>query len=61
MPGVVFIKNFGSAVYAELLAPAGTVMDLNIGAALWLAAGANGRVRLYAPTASASNPGVAYP
>ena len=44
---------------AELLAPAGTVMDLNIGAALWLAASAHGRVRLYGPTASASKPGAA--
>lgn len=32
-----------------LLRPAGTVMDLNIGAALWLAAGARGTLRLYPP------------
>ena len=33
--------------YAGLLHPAKTLMDLNIGAALWLAARAEGRVRLF--------------
>lgn len=35
----------------QLLAPAGTVMDLNIGAALWLAAEADGKLRSPADSA----------
>ena len=38
----------------ELLEPAGTVMDLNIGAALWLAAQARGRLRIVGPTMSSA-------
>lgn len=34
----------------QLLAPAGTVMDLNIGAALWFAVEAAGKLRLPADT-----------
>ncbi|KAK9835136.1 hypothetical protein WJX81_000522 [Elliptochloris bilobata] len=44
----------------SLLHPADTVMDLNIGAALWLAAQAVGRVRLVParpPSASSTSPG----
>ncbi len=43
-----------------LLHPADTVMDLNIGAALWLAARAEGRVRLVGagtPALQAASPG----
>lgn len=36
---------------AGLLHPADTVMDINIGAALWLAARAEGRLRMWGPTA----------
>ena len=35
----------------QLLAPAGTVMDLNIGAALWFAVEADGKLRSPADTA----------
>eukprot|EP00967_Tisochrysis_lutea_P149788 scaffold288729_cov19-Tisochrysis_lutea.AAC.2 len=37
--------NLNSARILTLLHPAGTIMDLNIGAALWLAVGARGKLR----------------
>ena len=48
------IRNF--APHAGLLHPADTVMDLNIGAALWLSARASGRVRLVTGGQGCQNP-----
>ena len=42
----------------SLLYPAHTVMDLNIGAALWLAAQGTGRVRLTPPGPQAATPNI---
>ena len=43
-------------IIAELLYPSDTVMDLNIGAALWLAARATGRLCTVLPTPAGSLP-----
>ena len=40
--------------HAELLCPANTVMDMNIGSALWLAAKAEGPTRLFGQTEAAT-------
>jgi len=45
----------------NLLHPAGTVMDLNIGAALWLAVGASGTLRLPPPQTQLGEAGAAAP
>ena len=41
--------DYGSCVHADLLYPSTTVMDLNIGAALWLAARAQGTLLVHTP------------
>ena len=46
--------------FAGLLHPADTVMDLNIGAALWLAARAEGPTHLYGPRSTDWQDGSCY-